>query len=180
MHTYDMGFLCKDLTKNVSITRVFHISRSSVHDCFDKLFVIDVSLRVLVATEQLFHLFIVELFSEGREEVSEFRGRDVSVSVFVEVSQTLDKVLRGVVVPLLANGRQHGQKDFEGDAVVGPVLVLHHQLLDVALRGVLAQRSHHIADQVDGNLSVASVVVQQESLVKLIDLVLRELNTGPR
>ena len=103
-------------------------------------------------------------------------ARYVTVAVLVEMPETFDEILSRVRVPLLTDGREHRQKHLERYPVVGPVLMLHHQLLDLRLGGVLAQGPHHVADQVDADLAVAPVVVKEEGLVKLVDLVVVELN----
>ncbi len=48
--------------------------------------------------------------------------------------------------------------------------MLVHQLLDLGLRGVLAQGAHDVSDERDGDAAVAAVVVQQEGLLELGDL----------
>ena len=73
---------------------------------------------------------------------------------------------------------EDGQEGLEGDPLVGAVLV--DELLDLGLGGVLSERAHDVADEGDGDLAVAAVVVEQEGLLELRDLVLGERHAAAR
>lgn len=78
----------------------------------------------------------------------------------------------------MASHLEDGEEGLEGDPLVGAVLV--DELLDLGLGRVLAEGAHHVADEGDGDLAVAAVVVEQEGLLELRNLVLGERHAAAR
>lgn len=73
----------------------------SVHHHSNELLVVHVALRVFLVVHQLLDLFIAQLLSERRQQVSELSGRDEAAGVLVEVTQPLNEVVGGVSRALL-------------------------------------------------------------------------------
>lgn len=96
--------------------------------------------------------------------MSELRRRDVTVSVLVEVTQSLDEVVCGVGGPRFADGLVNRQENFEADSFVG--FVLMSELLDVRLGGILSESSQGVANLRDVDLSVAAAVEQLKRLLE--------------
>ena len=58
----------------------------AVHYGPDEVLVVDVTLAVLVAHEELLGLLVTQLFPEGGQKVPELRGADEPVPVLVKVA----------------------------------------------------------------------------------------------
>lgn len=67
-----------------------------------------------------------------------------------------------------ASNLKDRKKDFEGDAIVGPMFL--YQLLDLRFGRVLSESPDDVTDHWHRDLAVAAVVVQQERLVEVGDL----------
>ena len=68
----------------------------AVHHSPDEVLVVDVSLAVLVASEQLLCLLITQLLPEGGQQVSQLSRGDETIAILVKVTQTFNKVITGV------------------------------------------------------------------------------------
>jgi len=92
---YTYSFIIRHFKKrrNERIPIHRHSTPLSVHDGADEVLVVDVTLVVLMACEELFRLLVAELLPEGREKVPQLGRRDEPVPVLVEVTKTLDEVL---------------------------------------------------------------------------------------
>ena len=64
----------------------------AVHDGPDEVLVVDVTLAVLVAHEELLGLLVTQLFPEGGQQVPELRGADEPVPVLVKDSESLSQL----------------------------------------------------------------------------------------
>jgi len=148
----------------------------AVHHGLDKVLVVNVAFAVLVACEKLLRFLVGEFLTDGGEQVTQLGDGDETIAVLVEVTKTFNEIVACISRASATNCLHDGQKHLERDAVVGPVLV--HELLHLGLGWVLAQRTHHIADLRDWDLSIAPLVIQQKRLLKLGDLVLVELNAA--
>ena len=65
----------------------------SVHDCSDEVLVVDVPLVVLMASKQLFRLFITQLLAKSCQKMTQLGRRNKTIAILVEMTETLDKVL---------------------------------------------------------------------------------------
>ena len=71
----------------------------AVHHSPDEVLVVDVALAVLVAHKELLGLLVTQLLPESGQQVPELRRANESVSVFVKVTETLNKVIASVSRP---------------------------------------------------------------------------------
>lgn len=162
-----------------SITNTTNITQQlgwtlAAHDHPDKLLVVDVSLRILLVLEQLFHLIITQLLAERRQQMAQLGRRNETARVLVEVTQTLDKVVRRFGRALLRDGLIDGQEHFERHALVR--LQLHRELLHVRLGRVLAKGSQTFADLLLLDLAIATIVEQVECLLEFSQLILGQIS----
>jgi hypothetical protein len=115
------------------------------------------SVTILVSlSDHLVDLVVGELLADAGHDVSKLSGGDEAVVVAVEDLESLADLLLGVGVLHLA--RHHGEElgKVNGAVVVGIDLVDH--VLQLRLGGVLAERAHHSAELLSGDLSWRSCV----------------------
>ena len=137
-----------------------------------KLFIVDVALGIFLSSEQLFHFFVSQLFTEVSHQMTEFSRGNVAIAVLVEVTETLDEVIGGIDRALARDGLQDWQEDFEANPLLRSVLV--RNLLHFRLCRILAKGSEHLSDLGHLDLAVALLVEDGEGLLEIYDLVLCE------
>merc|ERR1712105_453244 len=98
----------------------------------DKLLVVDVPLRVLLAMYQLLNLLLGHFLPEASQQVAQFNGRDSSVSFLVKMAQPFNKVVNRVC-DLSGHRLEEREEGFECDASIRASLAVRglHQLLHV-------------------------------------------------
>lgn len=141
--------------------------RLSTEDQTNKLFIIDVALRVLLASQQLLHLLISQLLSQVCHEVSEFSRRDVAVAILIKMTESLNEVICCINRALAGDGLHDWQEHFKADPLIWTVLV--RQFLHVGLSGVLAQCPQHLPNLGHLDLAITLLVKDAEGLLELCE-----------
>jgi hypothetical protein len=77
--------------------------RLAVHHHSDKLFVVDISLRILLVSQQLLNLLIAQFFTERGQQMPELSRRNEAARIFIEMTQALDEIVSSVARSLLRN-----------------------------------------------------------------------------
>merc|ERR1712100_267667 len=140
----------------------------------DELLVVDLSVTVDVSlSDHLVDLLVSELLTEGGHDLPQLGGRDELVSISVEDLEGLAELLLGVGVLDLSGHQREELGEIDGTVAVGVDLVDH--VLELGLRGVLAEGPHDGAQLLGGDGSVAVLVEEGKRLLELLDLLFSQL-----
>lgn len=78
-----------------------YFNNLTVHDKPNKLFIIDVALRVFLVVKQLLNFFVTQLLAQRCKQVSQFSRRNKSTCILVKMTQTFNEIISSITRSLL-------------------------------------------------------------------------------
>jgi len=118
-------------------------------------------------------VLLVHLFTDGKENVSQFSSEDGAVAFFVEDSQTLNEVFKGGGFSFFLDLVEHWHVFFEGNELGGQVFLgwVSEDFVDFGVGGVLSEGTDAVSNTAVGNFAFTAHVEKAEHFLEVSKLI---------
>merc|ERR1719384_2568704 len=144
------------------------------HHHLDKFLIVDLTVTINICfTNHFIYLLVGEFFPEIGHDMAQLCRADESIPITIENFEGFDEFLFGVCI--LHFSSHERQELGEIDRAVSICVHFVYHVLELSLRWILPQGSHHGAELLRGDGAIAILVKEREGLLELCDLLLSQL-----